>query len=136
MSCCDEMRIVITNQALGPNGKGVPLKIVGIRDTGTTTLKELSTGQTIDFNRSATGHAKSGDGSKGETYGTITVQVPWEDANETIDLIYNGTPKNQFGWCPCAGNGTPGDSSHYRATVTANPGSNSECAVQFLIQNK
>ena len=138
MSCCDDMRVVITNQAIGPDpaSPGVTAKIVGIRDTGPSTLRGLSTGQTIEFNRTVTGNAFSGSGSEGEAYGTITVELSWEGALEIIDLVYNGTPKNSLGWCPCATNGTPSDSSHYRATVTSQTGEHQDSSVSFLIQNK
>lgn len=136
MSCCDKMGVKIINEAQGDSGSGTTAEVVGINGQGNSTLRDISTGDTIGYRASLQGKAYSGNGTGGKAYGTIVVQLPWQGSTEDLYLTYEGAPKNDMGWCPCTANASVEDSAHYKAIPTTHSGEHEGCYVEFLIQNK
>lgn len=136
MSCCDDMKVKIINQAKGDSGEGAIAEIVGINGTGNSSISGLSTGDTIGYNTSKEGKAQSGSGTGGKVFGNIVVQLSWQGGTQDLTLSYDGAPKNDFGWCPCTAAAQVADSANYKAIPTTKSGDNGGAVVEFLIQNK
>lgn len=132
MSNCDNIRIFISNQAVGIEGNAISATIVGVNPTKGT-ISGLDINQIIAADSSAEGKAVSSSGSNGWVEGEIQVKLMWGATSQVLKLTYQGE-KQPWGR-DCLPHPLGDQTDYFYATVSSTPGEHEACTQTFLIES-
>lgn len=132
MSNCDNMQVIIKNQATGIEGENITATIVGVNEIRGT-IRDLSINQEISHGSQAVGHAFSSGGSNGWTEGEIQVKLLWGTVAEVLTLKYEGE-KQAFGR-DCLPHPQGSTTTYFVATISSSSGKGDKCTQTFLLES-